>query len=355
MENAFVYDLVTTRNPRSAFSYANYLLSQNRLVAFANSDRLNPLREEFEHYLKWCADHFQEQVRYGSEVVGIVPERSSDTVRAWKVTVKDLNGATYVVHTRNIAVPAPSSRNETKSRPLTHVNFGAGQRIISMDDYLSRRNELREPREPRLDISIVGSGQRAIEILDDLLTCSHLGNITMVTENESLSALKILGNEPSPPQPRLCSLWARPSGDAKATVSGSSELIQNIYTRAYEKQLRNERKYALRIVSGRDAGELTECSIIITENASAQLPSNKLFENVDSLALGCRQKGESLEEVQFKRGAVAEGCRMWMLSAHSEGGRSLAKDVAVRASEVVRALSEPASERDGVMMINARM
>lgn len=356
MENAFIYDLATTRNPRSGFSYVSYLLAQNRLVEFANSDRLNPLREEFEDYLRWCAEQLKEQVRYGSEVVGVIPEKGGNAVRGWNVAVRDTSGSTYIVRTRNIAAPSPSLRNKSKNQPLTNVDFEAGQRIISFDDYLSRRNELREPREPRLDVSIVGSSQQSMEILDDLLTCPRLGTITIVTENDALAPLRILHDEPSPPPPRLCSIWTKPSGEVKSTVLGSSELVQTIYARAYEKQLASKGKYALRVVIGRNAvGATAQSSIIISESPSTQLSSGGLFHGLDSLVMGCRQKGESLEEVQFKRGAVAEGCRMWMMSAHSEGGYSLAKDIAVRAGEVVSALSDPVSERDGVMLINARM
>jgi L-ornithine N5-oxygenase len=357
MENSFIYDLATTRNPRSAFSYVNYLLAQNRLVEFANSDRLNPLREEFEDYLRWCAQKFKDQVRYQSEVVGVIPDQDADSVRSWKVTVKGSNGSTYMVRTKNLAAPSPPTRNRSKALPLTGVNFEAGQRIILMEDYLSRRNELRGVREPRLDIAVVGSGKQTMEILDDLLSCPHLGNITVVTENETLAPLRILAEEPSPPQPRLCSIWAKPSCETKSTVLESSELIQKIYARAYEKQVKGE--CSLRVVIGSDATTAAaQASFIIAENLSAQLPSSGVFHGLDALVLGCRQKGDSLEEVQFKRGTVADGCHIWLLSANSDGGRSLARDIAVRAGEVVKAVAGgtcTAPERDGTMLINARM
>jgi L-ornithine N5-oxygenase len=345
MENAFIYDLATTRNPRSAFTYVNYLLAQNRLVEFANSDRLNPLREEFEDYLRWCAQQFQDQVRYQSEVVGVLPEKSSNTVRGWNVAVKDKSGNTYMVRTKNIVAPSPKDRNAAKSRPLLGVNFEAGQRIISANDYVSRRNELRGFREQRLDIAVIGSGQQTIEILDDLLACHRLGNITVVTENEALSPLRSLAEEPAPPQPRLCSIWAKPACESKGTVLGSSELIRG--------------ECALRVVFGSDAtGPASHAGIIIAENTSGQLAGQGLFHGLDALVLGCRQKGTSLEEVQFKRGAVADGCQMWLQSANSEGGRSLARDIAGCAGEVVKAVAggaKRASGQEEAMLINARM
>ncbi|KAF2706196.1 hypothetical protein K504DRAFT_459511 [Pleomassaria siparia CBS 279.74] len=360
MENPFIYDLATTRNPRSKFSYSCYLFSQNRLITFANSDRLNPLREEFEHYLKWCADQFTDEVRYSSEVVGVVPEKSENLVRRWSVAVRDESGKTYVLQTKNIVAPSPSLDNKPKSAPLTTVDFLAGQRIIPMDDYTIRRTELRQPRDTRLNIALVGSGEQTIEVLEDLLSCYRLGNVTVVTENESLAPLRILSDDASRPQPDLCSIWAKPSCESKTSIATSSELVRSIYSRAYEKQVASNREFTLRVVLGRDAAEATSKAdfIILEKAAGSSKTSSGLFHGLDELVLGCRQKGESLEEVQFKRGVVGEGCRMWMMSANSEGGRSLAKDLAVRAGEVVRALvaeGQASKGQDGALVISARI
>ncbi|OAG12371.1 uncharacterized protein CC84DRAFT_1159696 [Paraphaeosphaeria sporulosa] len=359
MESPFIYDLVTTRNPRSAFSYTNYLFVRDRLVEFTNSDRLNPLRLEFEDYLGWAAGHFEDSIRYGSEVVGVAPEKGDGPVRRWNVAIRDANGQSQVVQARSIVGPSPSGKHDHKPLSLTNVDFLAGQRIISVEDYKLKRDTLRGKNEPRLNVAVVGSGEQTIEILADLLTCPRLGNITVVTENESLAPLRILEGEQEPPQPRLCSIWAKPSCEQKSTVTGSSELVQDIYARAYEKQVASKGEYTLRVVVGsRDAGgACSNAKVIIAEQPQrSTFANNGLFHGLDALVLGCRQKGDSLEEVQFKRGAVAESCKVWMLSAHSEGGRSLAKDIALRAGEVVNALAttEQGRERES-MMIAARM
>lgn len=353
METPFLYDLASLRNPRSAFSYSCYLLARNRLVEFANSDRLNPLRDEFEDYLKWCAEQFMDQVQYGSEVVGVAPEFDNNVVHSWKIAVKHANGKTTVVRARNVAAPTPGKHVSTKSEALTTTDFLAGQRIMPMADYLSRRDELRQPCEPRLNVAIVGSSQQAIEILDDLLSCPRLGNITVVTENEVLAPLKVLG-EQEPPQPRLCSIWSKPTCDSKS-VTESSELIQTIYMRAYEKQVASKGEHVLRVVIGKDASEsCSQANVIIRDTSAAPFSSSELLQNLNTLVLGCHQLGESFEEVQFKRGAVADA-RMWLMSANSEGGRSLAKDISLRAGEVVSALSSPAADRRDGLVVQARI
>ena len=353
METPFLYDLASLRNPRSAFSYNCYLLAQNRLVEFANSDRLNPLRDEFEDYMKWCARQFKGDVRYGSEVVGVAPESEDNIVRSWKIAVKDCSGQTYVVRARHVAAPTPGKHTAAIPEPLTTVDFLAGQRIMPMSDYLSRRNELRQAFEPRLNVALVGSGQQTVEILEDLLSCPRLGNVTVVTENEDLAPLKVLG-EQELPQPRLCSIWSKPSCDLKE-VTESSELIKDIYMRAYEKQVASKGEYALRVVVGKNASEVcSNANVIIRDTSAAPFSSSGLLQSLNTLVLGCHQLGESFEEVQFKRGTVADA-RMWLMSANSEGGRSLAKDISLRAGEVVSALSSPAADRRDGLVVQARI
>lgn len=346
MENPFLYDLATVRNPRSSFTYTNFLLSRNRLVEFANSDRLNPLRMEFEEYLQWCAQQFANEVRYGNEALQVIPEIVDGAVRHWSVVVKDDKGKFSKFQAKSILGPSPPEKREQKPLPqsLSTVNFLAGQRIISMDDYKFKKNEIKDRRETPLNVAVVGSGQETIEILDDLLSCPRLGNITVVSENGSLAPLKVLSEGSDAAPPKLCSIWTKSSCDQKTSVTEASELVQHIYDRAYEKLVSSKGKYGLRVVIGRDTAEpCSTADVIVAEQALRQLPSSGLFKEIDSLVLGCRQIGDSLEEVQFKRGAVTDSCRLWMVAAHSEGGRSLAKDIAVRAGDVVSRLATSSS------------
>lgn len=355
MENPFLYDLATVRNPRSAFSYVNYLLAHKRLIEFANSDRLEPLRVEFEDYLRWCAKQFKDQVRYGSEAVEVVPESEHGAVEAWRVTVRDPKGDLSLVRATVVIAPSPASDGTKTPQPLTSVDFLAGQRIISLDDYQSRRNDLRGVNEPRLDIAVVGSGRRTTEIIDDLLSCPRLGNVTVVTEDESLAPLRVL-SEQETPQPRLCSIWVKSSNSQQGAVTEASELVQTIYMRAYEKQVVSRGQYRLRVIIGKDAAEpCSKAHVIIRDTTPTPMPSTEMLQSLDAMVLGCRSKGDSLEEVQFKRGVVAEGCRVFLMSAHSEGGRSLAKDVAITAGRVVNAMTSASDGRRNGIVVQARM
>ncbi|KAL5116373.1 hypothetical protein ACEQ8H_005721 [Pleosporales sp. CAS-2024a] len=355
MESPFMYDLATIRDPRSGFTYVNYLLARGRLIEFANSDRLNPLRVEFEDYLKWCAEKFKDQVRYSTEALEMVPVFNNEVVSAWQVAIRDKTGGTSYVRAKNIVVPSPVKKCSLAQPPLVSTDFLAGQRIISMDDYQARRNILRGTSEPRLNVTIVGSGQKTIEILDDLLSCPRLGNITVVTEDESLGPLQALG-EKEPPRPRLCSIWAKPSCAQDDSISETSKLIQTIYMRAYEKQVASRGQYSLHVVVGKDVAEAcSSANFIIRDTSSTPLCSSGLLQSLDTLVLGCRSKFDSLDEVQFKHGATDADCHVFLISAKSDGGRSLAKDIALMAGHVVKAIAQGVEGRREDVIVQARM
>src|SRR5215813_10020961 len=52
---SFLKDLVTLRNPRSRFSFLNYLHSVGRLDDFINMGSFTPYRIEISDYLRWVA------------------------------------------------------------------------------------------------------------------------------------------------------------------------------------------------------------------------------------------------------------------------------------------------------------
>jgi L-ornithine N5-oxygenase len=76
MQITFMKDMATMRNPRSEFTFINYLHQKDRLVEFANLNTFLPARVEYEDYMKWCASWFEDVVAYSQEVVKIMPEKS---------------------------------------------------------------------------------------------------------------------------------------------------------------------------------------------------------------------------------------------------------------------------------------
>ena len=59
MQINFLKDLVTTRNPTSAYSFLNCLQEKGRLEHFINLRDFYPSRREYAGYVSWVAKHFE--------------------------------------------------------------------------------------------------------------------------------------------------------------------------------------------------------------------------------------------------------------------------------------------------------
>ncbi|HEU5266537.1 MAG TPA: SidA/IucD/PvdA family monooxygenase [Jatrophihabitans sp.] len=71
---SFLKDLVTLRNPRSPFTFLNFLRSTGRLDAFINLGDLAPYRLELSAYLTWVAESLRRvRVELNRECVAISP------------------------------------------------------------------------------------------------------------------------------------------------------------------------------------------------------------------------------------------------------------------------------------------
>ncbi|WP_242547512.1 lysine N(6)-hydroxylase/L-ornithine N(5)-oxygenase family protein [Amycolatopsis sp. MtRt-6] len=156
MQNHPSRDLVTLRNPRSHYSFVNYLFEQGRLVEHLNLPMEFPLRKEYAHYIRWAADQFRDQVELGVRVTGIAIAEV-DGAPAYAVTGSDgvrRYGRSLVLGTgRTPFVPKPF---DTIDSP----------RVVHLTRYLPAVRALAE-RPPR-SIAVIGGSQSAVEIVLDL-------------------------------------------------------------------------------------------------------------------------------------------------------------------------------------------
>jgi L-ornithine N5-oxygenase len=88
---SFLKDLVTLRNPRSRFTFLNFLKSTGRLDDFINMGNQSPYRLEISAYLNWVADSLARvQVELGQDCVSIEPSRGpSGALTGWLTTLAD--------------------------------------------------------------------------------------------------------------------------------------------------------------------------------------------------------------------------------------------------------------------------
>ena len=154
MQVSFLKDLVTMRNPTSAYSFVAYLHDQGRLVDFMNHKTLFPLRIEFHDYLEWAARQMSHVVSYGNPVVDVEPVTEDGDVWAFDVTI---GGRDPVVRrTRNVVIAAGL---ELRMPP----GIERSPRVWHNRDFLRNVEALDGGPEPRRFV-VIGAGQSAAEV-----------------------------------------------------------------------------------------------------------------------------------------------------------------------------------------------
>ncbi len=156
----FYADLVTLANPCSKYSYLAFLKSKQRLFRFAIHEHYFPTRKEYNAYCRWVASQLP-SLQFGKTCTGIF---YSEKRQCYGVQLRDnLTRNTGCYWAKHIVIgtgTVPSIPVGAKSieHPL----------LFHSGTYLKHKEELLLQN----DITVIGSGQSAAEIFNDLLDCN---------------------------------------------------------------------------------------------------------------------------------------------------------------------------------------
>ncbi|OJJ50464.1 hypothetical protein ASPZODRAFT_147976 [Penicilliopsis zonata CBS 506.65] len=184
MQISFIKDLATMRDPRSKFTFLNYLHSKDRLIHFTNLGTFLPARLEFEDYMRWCAGSFGDVVAYGEEVTEVIPGKSA------------VDGESLVDHftvvSRNVETGEVTSRRARKvvvavgGLAKMPPGFPTDPRIIHSSKYCTTLPTVLTDKNKPYHIAVVGSGQSAAEIFSDLQLRYPNAKTTLVMRDTAL-------------------------------------------------------------------------------------------------------------------------------------------------------------------------
>lgn len=179
MQISFLKDLAMLRDPRSHFTFLNYLKSKNRLVAFTNLSTFLPLREEYNDYLSWCASHFDQYVRYGQETLEISPHCGYERpVESWDVVSRNIEtGQRSTFRARHIVI-AVGGRPKI-SAALSDLNSA----VVHSSSYSSIVPKLLGNKGSKRYVAVVGGGQSAAEIFSDLQNRTNIWSSLFIADS----------------------------------------------------------------------------------------------------------------------------------------------------------------------------
>ncbi|KAK1774259.1 L-lysine 6-monooxygenase (NADPH-requiring)-domain-containing protein [Copromyces sp. CBS 386.78] len=241
MQISFIKDLASLRDPRSHFTFLNYLHQNERLVDFINLSTFTPARIEFEDYLRWCARHFDDVVRYQTEVVAVEPVQSSGPNKLFTITSRNIvTGDITTYQARNVLLALGGQASIPKSLPQNHP------RVIHSSQYASVVPKLLSDQSAPVRVAVLGAGQSAAEIFSNVQNLYPNSKTFLIMRSEFM--------KPSDDSPFVNSIFnpdfidtihSRPSAyrshflaDAKATNYGvvRLELIEHLYEIMYHQR-----------------------------------------------------------------------------------------------------------------------
>ncbi|TLS35969.1 lysine N(6)-hydroxylase/L-ornithine N(5)-oxygenase family protein [Pseudalkalibacillus caeni] len=154
----FLADLVTMANPKSQYSFLNYLTEHDRMYAFYFLQRLDMPRREYNDYCQWVAGQL-DSCKFGKTVVNVKHIEAEEPYFEVEVydseteSVEKIKGKNMVLGTGS----TPGMPSSFRGMPEDDVFHTA--------DFRNHQKRCREAKS----ITVVGSGQSAAEVFRELL------------------------------------------------------------------------------------------------------------------------------------------------------------------------------------------
>ncbi|MBC9250731.1 ornithine monooxygenase [Pseudomonas alcaligenes] len=362
MQISFLKDLATLRNPSSRYTFINYLHQKGRLESFINISTFTPSRLEYNDYLGWAAGHFNDRVHYGEEVIGVEPVLDGGDVTRVKVISRLADGRTRARITRNLVV----SIGGEAVVPEAFRALRSDARVIHSSAYLERIQGVDAPKR----LAVIGSGQSAAEIFNDLCGRYPRAEVSLVMRSQALRPAddSPFVNEIFDPsytdlvygqQPEVRQAFIEANAQTNYSVV-NLDLIESIYHRLYLQKVSGHAPHQLLPQRRVEQVQAAEEGIRLSLNGP-QGREEHLFDGV-VLATGYRRDGYKrlLEGLQgflgeadvardyrlqcppgFSAGIFLQGC----CEASHGLSDTLLSVLAVRSQEVVDALLDSRRRR----------
>ncbi|MDF3149245.1 MULTISPECIES: SidA/IucD/PvdA family monooxygenase [unclassified Streptomyces] len=249
IQNHPVRDLVSLRNPRSRYSFINFLFETGRLLDHLNVPMEFPLRKEYAQYVSWAAGHFSPLVDYGVHVTGVAVDRDAEGGPLYTVTTSTgdtLQARALVIGTgRAPFIPEPF---DTVDSP----------RVFHLTRYLPALQQLEElgvagegEKSPRA-VTVIGGSQSAVELTLDLARRFPRTQVTTLVRSLTLRQKDTSPFSEEGYFPDFTDYYYRASRERKQDIdsfmrltnysSADGDVLRELYRLIYEQRLDGDQK-----------------------------------------------------------------------------------------------------------------
>lgn len=249
MQISFLKDLATLRNPASPYTFLQYTKAKGRLERFINLREFNPTRVEFEDYLRWVADAFSDEVRYGSTVTSVSPvtRKGDSTPWCFRVEVRNIATDQFASYLARNVVYSPGGKPRIPEGMVCD-----SQAVIHSSEFLPDFQRQFKDSAQQYSVLVVGGGQSAAEIVAFLLDRYPRTDVhwllsgcapratdasSFVNEQFGLESLDAFYN--SSKEKRAAILDELRNTNYGVVESG---LIEDIYRKTYQQEVKGEQR-----------------------------------------------------------------------------------------------------------------
>lgn len=152
----FLADLVTLADPTSPFSFLNYIKEQGKIYSFYIRENFLLLRNEYNQYCQWAIKKLP-NIYFNTEVKVIEYDENQELY--FVTTFSSKTNAETIYKTKKIVLGTGTAPHIPKS-----CQSLKGKAIHS-SAYIQNKSELQKQKS----ITVLGSGQSAAEVFNDLL------------------------------------------------------------------------------------------------------------------------------------------------------------------------------------------
>jgi L-ornithine N5-oxygenase len=261
IQNHPLRDLVTPRNPRSRYTFTNFLLEHDRLYEHLNLPLHYPLRAEYAQYISWAAGFFGDRVRYDCEALSVEAICASEgTSPHFKVHCTEGR----VFHARSLVV-APG---RTPHIPPPFVGL-KDPRVRHLNDYLPALAAGISATAGKCSIAVIGGSQSSVEILLHASEQSGVREVVGFTRNFGYRQKDTSPFSEEVYFPSFVDTFYRAHAKNKERLrhelvntnysSADIDVLNQLYVRRYEQTLFGENRLQLRTCE-----EIQTCSPSVT-------------------------------------------------------------------------------------------
>ncbi|WP_281974281.1 lysine N(6)-hydroxylase/L-ornithine N(5)-oxygenase family protein [Halobacillus litoralis] len=155
----FLADLVTFGDPKSPYTFMNYLHEHDRMFPFFFHRHFEVPREEYNHYMQWVAKQLS-GLHFGHTVVDVLDKKEAEVPHYEVVVEEKATGKQKYFQAKHVVMGTgndPLMLDGMESLP--------NEDVLHTSRYLFEKDHLLKAKH----VTIVGSGQSALEVFLDLL------------------------------------------------------------------------------------------------------------------------------------------------------------------------------------------